>query len=312
MPSVTLAESAKLAQNELISGVIASVITVDRFYDVLPFDGIEGNALAYNRENALGDVDTYTVGDTIAAKAAATFTLVTSSLTSIIGDAEVNGLVQATRSAASDQEAVQIASKAKSAGRKYRDMLINGSGGTQYTGLLALCDNSQKIFQDVAGNGVDTDGGNLTIAKLDELIDMVTDKDGVVDYLIMHARTIRSMNALLRGAGGATISEFITLPSGVNIPSYRQIPVFRNDWLPTTQTRGASGAVATSVIAGTLDDGSRLHGIAGMTASNAAGMVVERVGVHQSRDETITRVKWYCGLALFSLKGLAILGGVKN
>ena len=313
MASVTLAESAKLSQDMLVQGVIENVITVDRFFEVLPFDGIEGNALGYNRENALGDVQVATVGDSITAKSAATFTAVTSSLTTIIGDAEVNGLVQATRSNFSDQTAVQVASKAKSAGRKYRDMLLNGTGNSnEFLGILGLVDSGQKIYQDVAGNGVTTDGGALTFAKLDELIDLVTDKDGQVDYLIMAARTVRSYNALLRGLGGASINDVVTLPSGAQVPAYRGIPIFRNDWMPVTQTRGGSGAVCTSVVAGTLDDGSRMHGIAGLTAQNAAGIVVEDVGVHQSKDERITRVKWYSGLACFSLKGLASLGGVTN
>lgn len=313
MASVTLAESAKLCQDELVQGVIESTITVDRFFEVLPFDGIEGNALAYNRENALGDVQVATVGDTITAKAAATFTPVTSSLTTIIGDAEVNGLIQATRSGDNDQTAVQIASKAKSAGRKFQDMLINGTGGgNEFTGLLGLVDAGKKIYQDVGGNGVTTDGGALTFAKIDELLDLVTDKDGQVDYLMMHARTIRSYNALLRGLGGASINDVVTLPSGAQVPAYRGIPIFRNDWLPTTQVRGGSGAVCTTVIAGTLDDGSRMHGIAGLTAASMAGMQVEDVGIHQSRDERIYRVKWYSGLACFSLNGLASLGGVTN
>ena len=79
MASVTLSESAKLAQDELVAGVIENIITVNPFFDVLPFDGIDGNALAYNRENVLGDVQVLGVGGTITAKAAATFTQVTSS-----------------------------------------------------------------------------------------------------------------------------------------------------------------------------------------------------------------------------------------
>jgi hypothetical protein len=311
MSSVTLAESAKLAQNELVQGVIENVITVDRFYEVLPFDGIDGNALAYNRENALGDVDVYAVGDTITAKNPATFTAVTSSLTSIIGDAEVNGLIQATRSSSTNQEATQIASKAKSAGRKYRDMLITGTGGgNQFTGLLGLVDSGKKIYQDTAG--VDTDGGPLSFAKLDELMDLITDKDGQVDFFIMSQRTIRSYMALLRGLGGASIGDVVTLPSGAEVPSYRKVPIFANGWMPVNQTRGGSGATCTTVIAGTLDDGSQMHGIAGLTARNAAGVAIERVGISETKDETITRVKWYAGLACFNLNGLASLGGVTN
>ncbi len=212
-----------------------------------------------------------------------------------------------------DQEAIQIASKAKSAGRKYQDMLINGLGsGNEFTGLLGLVDSTKHIYQDVAGNGVDTDGGNLTLEKLDQLIDLVTDKDGEVDYLAMNARTLRAYMALLRALGGASIQDVITLPSGATVPAYRSIPIFRNDWIPITQTRGATSGSTTTVFAGTFDDGSRMHGIAGLTAAKNSGMVVEKVGIHQSKDETITRLKWYSGLALFNLNGLAALGGVKN
>lgn len=311
MASVTLAESAKLALNELIAGVIENVITVNHFFHVLPFDGIDGNALAYNRENALGDVDVYGVDDTITAKNPATFTSVTSSLTTIMGDAEVNGLIQATRSGdGNDQRAIQVASKAKSCGRKYQDMLVNGAGvGNQFSGMLSLVDASQSIIQDTAGTT--TNGGPLSFSALDNLIDLVTDKDGNVDYLMMNSRTIRSYYALLRALGGASIGDVVELPSGTKVPAYRDIPIFRNDWVPLTQTQG-NVATCTTVLCGTLDDGSRQHGISGLTASSAAGMIIEDVGISQSKDNTITRVKWYSGLALYSLKGLAALTGVTN
>ena len=309
MASVTLAESAKLSQNLLVAGVIENVITINRFYQLLPFAEIEGNALAYNRENALGDVQYAGVGGTVTAKAAATFTAVTSSLTTILGDAEVNGLIQATRSNINDQKAIQVASKAKSLGRKYQDGMINGDGTSDsLQGLLSLVDVGQTITANAgAGNG-----DVLSFAYLDQLIDLVTDKDGQVDYLLMHARTLRSYLALLRALGGASVSDVVTLPSGEQVPAYRNIPIFRNDYIPITQTQGSSTA-CTTVFAGTLDDGSMSHGISGLTAANdAAGLQVEEVGISESKDETITRVKWYCGLALYSLKGLAALKGITN
>jgi hypothetical protein len=306
MPSVTLAESAKLAQNELVAGVIETIITVNRMFQVLPFDGIDGNAVAYNRENALGDVQSLGVGGTITAKAAATFTQVTSTLTTIIGDAEVNGLIQATRSGdGTDQTAVQIASKAKSAGRSYQDQFINGTGSAdQFSGLLLLCAAGQTI----SGG---TNGKNLAFGDLDTIHDLVTDKDGTVDYFAMNARTLRSYMALLRGLGGATINDVVTLPSGQTVDAYRQIPIFRNDYIPINQTKGTS-TTATTVFAGTLDDGSRTTGIAGLTASNAAGVWVKDVGESETKDESIHRVGWYCGLALFSQKGLAMQDGIND
>lgn len=306
MSTVTLAESAKLTQDKLVIGLVEEVITVNQFYQVLPFQGISGNALAYNRENALGDVDVEGVGDSIGSKAPATFTQITASLTSILGDAEVNGLIQATRSnLGNDQTAIQVASKAKSAGRKYQDMLINGDGtANTFAGLLALCASSQKA---ATGNN----GGALSFAFMDETMDLVVDKDGSVDYLMMHARTRRSYKALLRALGGASISEVYELPSGDKVDAYSGVPIFRNDWIPINQTKG-SGSAQTTFFAGTLDDGSQKHGIAGLTAETALGLQVVDVGESETKDEHIWRVKWYCGLALFCEKGLALADGITN
>ena len=324
MASVTLAESAKLAQEELVAGVIESIITVNRMFEVIPFDGIDGNALKYNREALLGPVATVGVGETdgtigpdavggsnqaerAAAKQAATFTEVTASLTTIMGDAEVNGLIQATRSSdGNDQTEVQIASKAKSAGRKYQDMFVNGDGTNEtFPGVLALCAAAQEVAATL------TDGDALSFETMDEVTDLVIDKDGDVDYYIMHKRTIRSFKALLRALGGAGINEVLELPSGKTVPVYNGVPIFRNDYLPVDQTQGST-TTATTFFAGTLDEGGRQHGLAGLTAQNAAGLVVEDVGTHFTKDERVWRVKWYAGLALFSELGLACASGITN
>jgi hypothetical protein len=250
MGSVTLAESAKLAQNELIAGVIENVITVNRMYHVLPFDGIDGNALAYNRENALGPspplasahgrrhrrgaTSGNNQSERQAAKDAATFTQVTSTLTTIMGDAEVNGLIQATRSGdGNNQTAVQIASKSKSAGRKYQDMLINGDG-TNYTfaGLISLC---------AAGQTIDTltDGSPLSFESWTR------------PWTPLWTRTarwttsrctsaIRTMNKLLRDLGGTSAMDAIKLPSGGSPCLSRFARVPQRLHPDQRQTKGAS------------------------------------------------------------------------
>lgn len=310
MSSVTLAESAKLAQDELVAGVIENIITVNRMFEVLPFDSIEGNSLAYNREAVLGDVINAGVGTTFSGAAAgknpATFTKVNANLTTIMGDAEVNGLIQATRSGdGNDQAETQIASKAKSCGRQYQDQLINGTGAAnQFAGLLQLCAASQK-----AATGAN--GGALTFQIMDELLDLVVDKDGAVDYMTMPARTLRSYKALLRGLGGASVNEVVEMPSGAEVPAYNAVPIFRNDYIPTNQVKG-TGTNQTTIFAGTFDDGSRTHGLTGLTASQMAGINVVPVGEKEDADEFIWRVKWYCGLALFSEKGLAAADGITN
>lgn len=300
MASVTLTESAKLTNDMLLSGVIENIVTTNPLYEVLPFMEIEGNALAYNRENALGDAQFLGVGGTITAKAAATFTRVTSSLTTLIGDAEVNGLIEATRSNFTDQRAAQVASKAKSIGRQFQTTMVTGDGTSDtFTGLITLCAAGQKVAV----------SGAYGFDHLDQLIDLVKDKDGQVDYLMMPARSVRSYYGLLRALGGASIGETVSLPSGRRIPTYRGIPIFTNDYIPTN---GGAGTNETTIFAGTFDDGSGRHGVSGLTAQGAAGVRVQEVGAKETADETITRVKMYCGLALFSSLGLAALTSVTN
>lgn len=319
MASVTLAESAKLSQDELVAGVIENIITVNQMFAMLPFDGIDGNSLAYNRENALGGAGVAGVGtvyddatdrnpitgETAGIKAAATFTQVFSGLTTIVGDAEVNGLIQATRSGrGNDQTAVQIASKSKHVGRIYQHMLINGTGAAdQFDGLINLTAAGQTRAA-VAANG-----DALTLAILDELIDLVTVKDGMVDWFTMHARQRRSYRTLIRALGGASVTEIFTLPSGEEVIAYSGVPIFRNDYIPITQTQGAS-TNATTIWAGTFDDGSRSNGLSGLTSAVATGINVVDVGESETKDERIWRVKWYAGLALFSQKGLAAATGI--
>lgn len=318
MASVTLAESAKLAQDDLVAGVIENIVTVNRMFDVLPFDGIEGNALQYNRENALGGVGVMGVGDSIGTddanpltggsgegKDAATFTSVFSGLTTLAGDAEVNGLIQSTRSGdGNDQTAVQIASKSKAVGRLYQHMLINGTGASdQFDGLINLCAASQTVEADA------TDGDVLSFEKMDEIMDLVTAKDGEVDYFAMHARELRKYRSLLRALGGAAIMEVVELPSGTEVPAYSGVPIFRNDYIPTDQTQGGSSN-ASQIFAGTLDDGSRSNGLAGLTAAEMSGINVVDVGESETKDEHIYRVKWYAGLALFTELGLASASGI--
>lgn len=306
MSTVTLAEAGKLTQNELAAGVIEDVITVNPIFDVLPMDAIDSNALEYNRENVLGDVQAAGVGATITAKAPATFTKVTTALTKIIGDAEVDNLIQATMSDPTDQMAYQVSSKAKSVGREYQNQMITGDGtGDTFSGLLTLAPASQIV------TGLSANGDALSFAILDELLDLVTAKDGEVDFIMMPQRTIRSYKALLRGLGGAGIEETIQLPSGRSLPTYSGVPIFRNDWIPINQTKGTETA-ATTIFAGCFDDGSRKLGIAGLTAQGAAGIRVNRVGEKEDMDEEIVRVKWYCSFALFSQRALSYADGINN
>ena len=62
--ALTLAEAAKLSNDVVLQGVVETVIKESRVLEVTPFIDMAGNALTYNRENALPTAAFFDVGDT--------------------------------------------------------------------------------------------------------------------------------------------------------------------------------------------------------------------------------------------------------
>lgn len=309
MPSLTLVEAAKIQQNPLIQGVIESIVTVNQIYAFLPFDQIVGNALLYTRENAIGGVAPVGVGGgsnaiPAGAKTPATFTPVTTPLKALIGDALVDHFIETTMSNNNDQRGVQVASKAKGLGREYQRQLILGDSAVdplEFDGLDKLMPAAQSF---------DKNSAVYSFEILDELMSNVKAKDGQVDFFMMNDEAIRKHLTILRALGGANITEVITMPDGTtrNMLGYRGVPIFRNDWVPVTVSGGDR---ITSIYAGDFDDGSRKTGIAGLTSSNQSGIFVSFVGEAEDSNDTITRLRFYSSMAIFSELGIARATEVK-
>lgn len=308
MASLTLVEAAKIQQNPLIQGVIESIVTVNQMYNFLPFDEIVGNALSYTRENAIGGVAPIGIGGgsnaiPAAAKTPATFTPVTTPLKALIGDALVDHFIETTMGTQNDQKGVQVASKAKGLGREYHRQFILGdssSSALEFDGLAKLMPAAQIISAASAA---------FSFEYLDELMSMVKSKDGAVDFFMMPDIAIRKYMALLRALGGAGIGEVRTMPDGSQMQFYRGVPLMRNDWIPIVNGGGA--VRTTDVYAGCFDDGSRKVGIAGLTSVNQAGIFVSNVGEAELTNDTITRLRFYSSMAIFSELGIAKLDTVK-
>lgn len=308
MTTLTLAEAQVLSQNPMIAGVIEAIVTTNQFYRVLPFHFIEGNAASYNRELSLGDSQVIGVGsgssaNAITAKSPTKAVGATAKLVPIIGDAEMDHFEMVTMSNTNDQEGIQIAGKAKSIGRQYQDLMINGDEGTtptHFDGLAQLVPAAQKVG---------TAGQAFSFEILDELMDKVKSKDGQVDFFKMSSINVRRYLSLLRAQGGAGIGETMQLPGGGVIMAYRGVPIFQNDWIATT-TGGEPAANRSDIYCGVLDDGSKKIGIAGIGASKQNGIFVTRVGEKEGSNEVITRVRMYAGFALYSELGIAMAAGV--
>ena len=312
MASQTLAQAALHISDEIVQGVAEDIVTTNPIWQVMPWTGYAGQAVLVNRENVLGDAQHLAVGGTITAKAASTSVQTPFTAVTTIGDAEMNGLVQAQSvSGGVDQLMAEITSKAKSVGRLLQTGMATGTGSSpQLHSMHTLCDASQ--FTTAAATQA------LSFELLDELLDLIKAKDGEVDFLQMAGRTLRSYRTLVRALGGVNETMAFEMPNGRsrNVDVYNGIPIFQNDYLSVAETaNGAAltGGALTSVYGGCFDDGTNKIGVSMIHPEGTpVGIAVENVGVAETKDESITRIKSYSNFVSFNRRGLARLTSISN
>jgi hypothetical protein len=190
------------------------------------------------------------------------------------------------------------------------------SSAVSVDGLARLVPASQTISSS-------TNGDAITLATLDQLADLVTNADGPKVY-VMPTRTRRAVAALLRAAGGATMSEYTNAifpsgPRGQSYLTYNGIPIICTDWISIAQTQG-SASTATAVYCATLGERAGLCGLfsnaavdpaeASSVISSAMGLTALDVGTVQNADARRTRVKAYWGVKCGTEKGVAAATGI--
>ena len=293
--ALTLAEAAKLSNDIVLQGVIETIVQDSPILQSLPFIEITGNGLTYNRENTTSTAAFFDVGDTWT-ESTPTFTQITATLKIIGGDADIDNFLLTTRSNIQDLQSAVIGLKAKAVQTKFEDTFVNGDTAVDaksFDGIDKLTTGGQ-----VATMG--TNGATLTLAKLDELLDLI--KGARPDMLLMSKRTRRGLNALARSSGGfleTDRNEF-----GQMVQWYDGVPIGVSDYVSDAKTVGTSNDCST-IYALTLGEGA----LAGLTAPG--GLVVENVGSLETKDASRTRVKWYVSLALFNTIKVAKLIGVR-
>jgi hypothetical protein len=180
--------------------------------------------------------------------------------------------------------------------QKFEDTFVNGDTSVDAKSFDGI--DKLTVGGQVATMGVN--GATPTLAKLDELIDLV--KGGPPAMLLMSKRTRRSLNNLARSAGSflqTDRNEF-----GQMVQFYDGVPVGVSDYISDAKTVGTSADCST-IYAMQLGEGA----LAGLTAPG--GLTVETIGSLETKDATRTRVKWYVSTALFNTIKVAKLTGVR-
>ncbi len=192
---------------------------------------------------------------------------------------------------------------------------ITFSGGTnEFDGVFQLL--KGQTTRVVYANSDASNGANLSLADLDRLEKLVKAPRGAKAF-VMGSRTMTSWEALMRAAGGATMTEY----QGMQVQSYKGIPVLFTDHMPETQTRG-NVSTCSSVICTTFgedgglcgyytDDNEPLTGAVEILRG-AMGVSAWELPVSSTTHAATIRVASHVALGNPNLMQLAQLGGVLN
>lgn len=317
-----------LATDALKKGIAKTIIDVSPFLRYLPFQNVEGNNLLYNMELTEAAAGFYEVGEQWA-EGAPDWEQRSTELAILGGDADVDSFMQQTRKV-QDINAAVVELKAKAIAHTFEKHAIFGrttadadySSSKSFKGLcriLCECESSSTTDLDSVNNdqviAASATNAVLTLDMVDELIDAVRPKP---THLIMNRALRRKVGSLARAAGNNLQHDKDQL--GYFVERYGEQIILIDDNIPNNILDNSSSVLAiashdpTTTRANTYESSLIFavrfgeDGLCGLTN----GMIqTENIGKLETKDAERTRIKFYCGMALFNKRAAAVLIGAK-
>jgi hypothetical protein len=311
---LTLAEAAKLSQDDLQRGVLETFVQESSVLDRIPFLTIQGNAYAYNEEATLPGVQFRSVNEGYS-ESTGTVNPKSEKLVIMGGDADVDRFIIQTRGNLNDQRALQTRLKVKSASYFFQDNFINGDTSVTpkgFDGLKKRLTGAQVMATATNGMGP-VAGGHDFFDALDALIAQVPGISGGNGALYTNSKVIARIKSSARRLGGVEmVKEALTQKM---VATYNGIPLLDigqtaagADIIPQTETQGSS-SLASSIYAVKFGSSEGDQAVTGLTNG---GVQVRDLGELDTMPVYRTRLEFYTGLAVFGGKGAARLTGVLN
>jgi len=287
--ALTLLEAQKHARTPQELAVVTE-LAAGQLMSVLPFRNIEGNGLFWKREESLPDVGFRNYNGSLA-ESYAEVSQQSESLKLFGGDIKVDRAIVALEGA--QAKAYQVQSRVRAMRMAWEALFINGDSNqspSEFDGLAArIQDGSSQYFQNGTGAGQ-----ALSLGTLDEAIDNV-DAQGGRKYIVMSKSGRR---ALSRQARTNTQIDIVRSEFGYQQLTYMGLPVLELD--RDHKNVAILDSDVTSQDAYVVSFGND-H----LTGIQNGGVGVRELGEDHGAPQLITRVEWYCGLALINGRAAA-------
>ena len=289
--ALTLLEAQKHAKTPQELAVVTE-LAAGQLMSVLPFRSIEGNGLFWKREESLPDVGFRNYNGALA-ESYAEVSQQSESLKLFGGDIKVDRAIVDLEGA--DAKSYQVQSRVRAMRMAWEALFINGDSNqspSEFDGLAARIQSGSSQF---FANG----GGALDLGKLDEVIDAV-DAAGGQKYIVCSKSARR---ALTRAARSNNQIEIGRNEFGYQQTSYMGLPLLELD-------RDHKNVAILDSTPSAQDLYVVSFGNDHLTGIQNGGVNVRELGEDHGSPTMVTRVEWYCGLALINGRAAARLAGV--
>lgn len=292
--ALTLAEAKKHASNPQELAIITE-LSAGPLLQSLPFREVQGNGLFWKREESLGDVGFRAFNDGYS-ESYATVSQQSEALKLFGGDIKVDRAIVDLEGP--EARAYQVQSKTRAMRLAFEALFINGDSngtGAEFDGLaVRLPAGSSATNSQVIENGGSASALNLE--KLDEAIDAV-DAQGGTKYII----TSRSgRRALTKAARNSSQIDIVRNEFGYQQTVYGGLPLLEID----------RDHQNVAILDSDPEDQSMYIVAFGndlLTGLQNGGPQVRDLGEATDAPVLVTRVEWYCGLALINGRAAARL-----
>lgn len=302
--AVTLAQAAANETDPVRRGAIQTAVGVSTVWDRLPFEGIEGNAYAYDKDRVLPGTAFRTVNEAYV-ESTGVVNQAIERLQILGGDADVDQFIEQTFSASTGVlMADQVKMKLESAQGTYVDAMFNGDVDVrdpkEFDGLRKRLVGAQVL--DAEGT-LDDEG---ILFDLDLLFAQV--HGGVPDVVYTNGDIVPYLKKLGRDIGGA---DYITSEiTGKREFTWNGVPFIS----PGEHWSGRP------ILAYNEDDGFDLYAVkfahtwsdVGVMGITNGGLSAKYLGELQEKPAVRTRIDFFTGLVVQGGKAAARLRGVKK
>ena len=297
-----MTELGKQVQDEILQGVVETIVSTDEIFNVLPFRKVTGSGLKVTWEKEIPVADFIDPTDTIPQSEGAKLDQFVETVKVIARNIDIPKFSTEVEGA---PILPFIKGEIKAMSRAYRKAMFTGDSSANPKVFDGLQRQVARIEAKGLQRSIDAGKNPLAFSMLDELLSFM--KLGV-DAIVMHPRAYIAYKELLRSEGHGTDSAMLQLKNfGKPVLTFDGVPVLQSEFVPVTTD--ADGNTLTEVYA--------LHfsvadGVTGLySGTGGAGIQYMKLGEVQDKLATRYRFEWYCGFTVLSPYAVAVVKNIK-